>query len=71
MAKAARKPFQSGREIMETYIPGYVSPLRNGETSQSVEDSRASGVDLAGSLLEAFGTKLDSLSISKKPRRSN
>ena len=66
MAKLATKRFQSGREIMETYIPDYVSPLHDSVDLPSKEDERKSGAELASLLLKNFEVRLDSLSLKRK-----
>jgi len=55
MAKSRRKRFQTGREIMETFVPGYIRP------GQTVETSPGTTADqLAEDLLREFHLRLSS-----------
>jgi len=60
MAKEERKRFQSGREIMETYVPGYQRPIVRGEVVD-LGPNEASGTAMADSLLKNFKASLSSI----------
>jgi len=60
MAKTERKRFQSGKEIMETYVPGYEpTGLRRGEVEAG--PTEASGTEMAEALLQDFNSRLSSI----------
>ena len=60
MAKKERKRFQSGREIMETYVPGYQRPTVRGKVVDH-GPNEASGTAMADSLLKNFKESLSSI----------
>lgn len=54
--KKTRKRFQTGREIMRTYVPNYVPPTQPDEDPQRL--GMRSGDDVAQALLREFTRQL-------------
>ena len=63
----ARKRFQTGREIMRTYVPNYVPP------TQPLEDRHRLGVrsgdEVAQALLRKFRKRISEKKLRMKPKR--
>jgi len=60
MAKEESKRFQSGREIMERYVPGYQRTTVRGEVVD-LGPNEARGTEMANSLLKNFKASLSSI----------
>jgi len=64
MAKNKGKQFQSGREIMETFIPGYRGTLSEQRIINEEVVSESQDTQAAQQLLHRFRTKLERMNIN-------
>lgn len=58
MATETVKRFQTGKEVMETYIPNYVPRSKGAHLPSSQFSPEGSGVDLANSIVKDFTARL-------------
>jgi len=68
MAETKERRFQSGREVFETYVPGY--PSTESEDITTTGSHRA-GAKLARALLAQFSQQLESAGVQRRPTTSS
>ena len=63
--KPTKKRFQSGRQVLQAYIPGYSPPERMVEETPFEVTHFESAEEVTNSLLAPLRTKLDGLQLKR------
>jgi hypothetical protein len=63
---ATVRKYQSGREVLETFIPGYVAPVNVIDEGPFEPPKAKSASEVSDSLLSSLRTELDRLDLQRQ-----